>query len=87
MITIGYVSSLQDPIVSEPLEEDPERGFNALRVYTVSRYKVASICDDCIVLRLANPKQPSTKLLVFHGPSEEMQPLLAHAHKLLERSA
>jgi len=87
MITIGYVSSLIDPIVTEPLEEDPKRGFDALRVYTVRAYEVAHILDKCIVLRLKDTRQQSTKLLVFHGPSDEMQPLLAHAKMLLERSA
>ncbi len=87
MITIGYVTSLKDPIVTDPIEENPRRGLDALRVYTVRAYEVASIEDNCIVLRLRNPNQQSTKLLVFHGPSEDMQPLLAHATKLLERSA
>lgn len=87
MITIGYVTSLHHPIATDPLEENPRRGYDALRVYTVRAYEVASIQDNCIVLRLKDTSQQSTKLVVFHGPTEEMQPLLDHANKLLERSA
>ncbi len=87
MITIGFVSTLEDPVVRSPIEEATSTGLHSLQVYTRSRYEVAATDGSCIVLRLKKKHHPFTKLIVFHGPTEEMQPLLAHANMLLERSA
>lgn len=87
MITIGFVSTLEDPVVRSPIEEAASIGLHSLQVYTRSRYEVASTDRSCIVLRLKKQHQPFTKHIVFHGYTEEMQPLLAHANMLLERSA
>ena len=94
-------SELFKPTLESPVWHSRFQSELLSRLYPEDRSKEASVEDRHAMVRwgvihgeVFSPSDlktrfqtQSTKLLVFHGPSDEMQPLLAHAKMLLERSA
>jgi hypothetical protein len=82
MITIGYVQSATDEVITQPILEDSTRGYNALVVYTSLHFHVVSATTTRVLIR---QNTNAENLIAFDGPEDEMKQLVQQAETLLAK--